>query len=98
MYADEDTYNKNLYWRVQPTGRSLDEYVRYKTRISLRHIETSQMLHSHRLASPITGQQEGKQDVVYAHTRAHTHTRTHECILVTDDVQLINYALIFSIL
>ena len=66
MYGNKDTYNQDNYWMVQPTGRVLDEYVRYNAKISLRHIATSEMLHSHRQTSPISGQQEGTASCCYA--------------------------------
>jgi len=51
--------DKDNYWTVEKIRQSRDNYVRYKEVIRLRHVVTREMLHSHRITSPVTGQQEG---------------------------------------
>ncbi|CAG8476776.1 10086_t:CDS:2 [Paraglomus brasilianum] len=56
--------DKDNYWTVEKIRQSRDNYVRYKEVIRLRHVVTREMLHSHRITSPVTGQQEGTSAAV----------------------------------
>ena len=59
MYGNKDAYDKDNYWMIQTAERSQEEYVRYKTRITIRHVATGEMLSSHEIASPASKQKEG---------------------------------------
>ena len=64
MYGNKDAYDKDNYWMIQTAERSQEEYVRYNTRITIRHVATGEMLSSHVITSPVTAQQEGTSTAV----------------------------------